>query len=114
MAAIFHFSSESQPLPMLTEHVWDKILHTVEYIGLGVLVFRALCGEGLGLWQSAILTVTIVSAYGASDEWHQSFVPMRSSDVTDWLTDSLAGAIGAAAYVVFQRTRVKPPRNVRR
>ncbi len=123
MAAIFHFSSESQPLPMLTEHVWDKILHTVEYTGLAVLVFRALCGEGLGWWPSAVLTVTVVSAYGASDEWHQSFVPMRSSDVTDWLTDTLAGAIGVAAYVSFgafwafwasQRARRRPPRNVRR
>ena len=104
MAAIFHFSSESQPLPMLTEHVWDKILHTIEYVGLAVLVFRALDGEELGRWQSAVLAVIIVSAYGASDEWHQSFVPMRSSDVEDWLTDTVAGAIGAAAYVVFQLT----------
>ena len=104
MAAIFHFSSESQPLPMLTEHVWDKILHTIEYVGLAVLVFRALDGEELGRWQSAVLTVIIVTAYGASDEWHQSFVPMRSSDVEDWLTDTVAGAIGAAAYVVFQLT----------
>jgi VanZ family protein len=104
MAAIFHVSSESQSLPMLTEHVWDKILHTIEYVGLAVLVFRALDGEELGRWQSAVLTVMIVSAYGASDEWHQLFVPTRSSDVEDWLTDTVAGAIGAAAYVVFQLT----------
>jgi VanZ family protein len=114
MAAIFHFSSESQPLPMLTEHIWDKILHTIEYVGLAVLVFRALDGEELGRWQSAVLTVIIVTAYGASDEWHQSFVPMRSSDVEDWLTDSVAGAIGAAAYVMFQRARLKPARYFRR
>ena len=49
MAAIFHFSSESQPLPMLTEHVWDKLLHTIEYTGLAILLFRALDGEGLDL-----------------------------------------------------------------
>jgi VanZ family protein len=110
MAAIFHFSSESQPLPMLTERVWDKLLHTIEYIGLAVLVFRALDGEELGWWPAAVLTVMIVSAYGASDEWHQAFVPMRSSDVKDWLTDTLAGAIGAAAGVVFQRARLKPSR----
>jgi VanZ family protein len=110
MAVIFHFSSESQPLPMLTEHVWDKVLHAIEYLGLAVLIFRALDGEALGWWQSAVLTVMIVSAYGASDEWHQLFVPMRSADVEDWLTDSLAGAFGAAAYVVFQRARLKSSR----
>jgi VanZ family protein len=102
MAAIFHFSSQSHPLPALTEHVWDKLLHTVEYAGLAVLVFRALDGEGLGAWRSAILTVVVVSAYGATDEWHQMFVPLRDSDVFDWLTDTLAGAIGAAAYLVVQ------------
>ena len=103
MAAIFHFSSESHPLPMLTEHLWDKLLHTIEYVGLGILLFRALDGEGLDWRRSAILTVLLVSAYGASDEWHQAFVPLRSSDVYDWLTDTLAGVIGAAACVVFQR-----------
>ena len=105
MAAIFHFSSESQPLPQLTEHVWDKILHTIEYAGLAILLFRALDGEGLDPWRSGILTLLLVSAYGASDEWHQSFVPLRSSDVYDWMTDTLAGIIGAAACVVFARVR---------
>jgi VanZ family protein len=62
-----------------------------------VLVFRALDGEGLGARRSAILTVVIVSAYGATDEWHQMFVPLRSSDVYDWMTDTLAAVIGATA-----------------
>ena len=31
MAAIFHLSAEPNPLPTITEHVWDKILHFVEY-----------------------------------------------------------------------------------
>ena len=44
MAAIYHFSSESDPLPYLTQHVWDKLLHTIEYVGLSILMFRALHG----------------------------------------------------------------------
>ncbi len=103
MAAIFYFSSESHPLPALTERVWDKLLHTIEYVGLAILVFRALDGEGLASFQSAIATVMLVSAYGASDEWHQLYVPLRSADMQDWMTDTLAGAIGAAAGVVFRR-----------
>ena len=103
MAAIFYFSSESAPLPALTGRVWDKLLHIVEYTGLAILLFRALDGEGLGAWQSAIATVMLVSAYGASDEWHQLFVPLREADVQDWMTDTLAGAIGAAACAAFRR-----------
>src|SRR3954469_2090536 len=80
MALIFHLSSQSEPLPELTEHVWDKLLHTIEYVGLAILWFRALSGEGLSLWAAAALTVVVVSAYGASDEWHQLFVPLRSAD----------------------------------
>ena len=41
MALIFHLSSESQPLPALTAHVWDKLLHTIEYAGLALLLARA-------------------------------------------------------------------------
>ena len=79
------------------------LLHTVEYVGLAILIYRALDGDGLeGRW-SAIVTVCLVSAYGASDEWHQSFVPLRDSDVYDWLTDTLAGVIGATACLLFRR-----------
>jgi VanZ family protein len=116
MAAIFRFSNESQPLPALTEHVWDKLLHTIEYVGLAVLLFRAFDGEGLDWRRSAILTVVLVSAYGASDEWHQSFVPLRSSDVFDWLTDTFAGGLGTAASVAWRRanTLARRPRRPRR
>jgi VanZ family protein len=105
MAVIFHLSSQSQPLPALTEHVWDKLLHTIEYAGLGLLFFRALAGEGLAWWTAAAVTVVLVSVYGATDEWHQMFVPMRSSDVYDWLTDTLAGIIAAAVSLLYSRTR---------
>src|SRR3954469_8742075 len=103
MGAIFYFSAQSDPMPALTERVWDKILHTIEYAGLAVLIFRAVSGEGAGAWQAAVATIVLISAYGASDEWHQLFVPMRSADVQDWMTDTLAGAIGAAAGVMFRR-----------
>jgi VanZ family protein len=113
MAAIFYLSSEPNPLPTLTRHVWDKLLHTVEYAGLAILFFRALDGEGIEWRQSVIATVILVSAYGASDEWHQMFVPMRSADVNDWLTDTFAGVIGCVAYRVFS-TRGHPLRRPRR
>jgi VanZ family protein len=108
MTAIFHFSSQSDPLPTLTEHVWDKLLHTVEYAGLAVLIFRGLDGEALRPWVAAALTVLLVSLYGASDEWHQLYVPMRSPDVQDWMTDTLAGGIGTAACVVVTAWARRP------
>jgi VanZ family protein len=112
MGLIFHFSSESDPLPALTTTVWDKALHFVEYGGLGVLLCRAFTGEGLGLIIAAISAVIVASLYGASDEWHQLFTPGRSSDVYDWLTDTIGGGLGAAAYLVAVAlsTASRPPR----
>ena len=98
MIAIFGFSAESAPLPEVTEHVWDKLLHALEYSGLALLFCRALTGEGLG-WLAALATaVLLASLYGMSDEWHQAFVPLRNSDVRDWVADTLGAALGAAAY----------------
>src|SRR3981189_3139226 len=113
MVAMFYFSSQSQPLPELTTRVWDKALHTIEYAGLGFLVFRALSGEKLVCWSAALLTVVIVSGYGASDEWHQLYVPTRSGDVLDWLVDVLGGGLGTVAYLMIS-TASRPPRPLRR
>ena len=95
---IFYLSSESNPLPPLTSTVWDKALHTAEYTGMAFLVCRAVRGEGLRRWKSVALAILIASAYAASDEWHQLFVPGRNADVLDWIADTIGAVIGATAY----------------
>lgn len=103
MAVIYHLSSKSDPLPLLTEHVWDKALHCIEYGGLALLLCRALLGEGCG-WAGALaLAFVAASAYGATDEWHQLFVPGRSSDVHDWIADTFGAAVGAGAAALLGR-----------
>jgi VanZ family protein len=44
-----------------------------------------------------LLALSLASLYGATDEFHQSFVPGRSADVLDWLADTLGAALGASA-----------------
>ncbi len=105
MAVIFYFSSEPNPLPELTKRVTDWILHSIEYAGLAVLLCRALVGEGFGWLLSVVLASAATSAYGASDEWHQAFVPLRSSDVRDWMTDTIGGAAGVLIYSVLGSRR---------
>ena len=102
VALIFHFSSESTPLPELTAHVWDKLLHVAEYGGLAFLLSRALVGEGVSRTPALITALLLASAYGASDEWHQAFVPSRSSDVRDWVADTVGAAVGVAGYRVLE------------
>lgn len=90
---IFWLSSQaSLPAPMWFEHQ-DKLYHAGCYFILGLLLWRY-----LGHWQQvpiirALLAVFLGSLYGVSDEWHQSFVPGRSSSVADWLADSIGVAM---------------------
>jgi len=98
MALIFYLSSQSHPVPELTEHVWDKLLHFGGYGVLGILFYRAFAGEGLSSRRAILLAILASSLYGATDEWHQAFVPSRSSDVRDWMADTAGAALGAIAF----------------
>jgi VanZ family protein len=109
MLVIFYLSSESHPVPMIAEHVWDKLLHFLEYGALGALLYRALRGEGLTATTALILAASAAAAYGASDEWHQSFVPLRDSSIRDWLTDLLGGSAGAVFYGTLERRWLSTP-----
>ena len=101
MLAIFYVSSQSNPAPAVTAIVWDKLLHTTEYAGLALLLCRALRGEGLR-WAAALaVAIVLASAYGASDEVHQRFVPQRDSDVRDWAADTVGASIGAIGYTAL-------------
>lgn len=112
MVLIFHLSSESNPLPALTENVWDKVLHTIEYGALGLLLCRSFAGEGLSLALAAFCALFATSLYGGSDEWHQLFTPGRTSDIHDWLADTTGGLVGVVSYLLLSTAsrRRRPPR----
>lgn len=97
MAVIFYLSSLHQaPLP---PGVGDKPAHAFGYMGLGVVIARALAG-GLPpriTLRQLLAGLAIASLYGVTDEWHQSFVPARSPEVFDWMSDTIGAALGLLA-----------------
>lgn len=98
---IFLFSSQSDfTLPNDTL-VSDKTAHILEYSGLGWLCALALRRERQCL--SAVVLVlfsaSFAAVYGASDEWHQAYVPGRFSDYSDLLADIVGGTLGGAWHV---------------
>lgn len=98
MAAIFALSAQPR-LPALPAAVSDKHAHAAAYAGLATLSCHALAGgpmAGLGV-RGAIAAWTLAAAYGATDEYHQSFVAGRTADVDDWFADALGAAAAAAA-----------------
>jgi VanZ family protein len=108
-AFIFHFSSETNPLPMLTENVWDKALHAIEYAGLAMLVSYAWQSEGIGRGRTLVFAIVVTTLYAASDEFHQFFVPGRDSSVFDWTADAIGGAAGAALFAIATAKRGRSP-----
>jgi VanZ family protein len=96
MALIFYLSSLHQaPLP---QGISDKAGHSLGYVGLGLLVTRAVAG-GIPrqvTWIQAAIAIAITTAYGATDEYHQRFVIGRSAELADLYADA-AGACVAAA-----------------
>ncbi len=98
-AAIFILSSFPVPPPaeVVAVALGDKTLHAVEYAGLALLLALA-AGAAKPEWRgkAALLALAVAVVYGASDEFHQAFVPGRVADVFDWLLDSAGALVGAA------------------
>ena len=95
------FSLSAQPkLVIDLELGSDKVAHFLAYAVLGALLAYAQTRTG---WPPAA-AYALGIAYGASDEWHQSFVPGRFSDVADWAADA-AGVLVAVAFYHWMRRR---------
>ena len=101
---VFFLSAQShleEQLPsFLLEEVSDKVLHAVEYAGLGGLCYQAFRWGVSGQAASRALLFAIVTAslYGMTDEVHQLFVPFRESSWQDWLADTIGAVIGAMSW----------------
>jgi VanZ family protein len=104
-ALIFWLSHQPDPLPFVPR-AWlssDKLLHGIEYAGLGGLVAVALGARGVRPGRALAAAALLASAYGATDELHQALVPGRVADVADWAADTVGAILGAAAGAAVLR-----------
>lgn len=105
VSLIFAVSSQPHLQSPLTFANGDKLAHLGEYLVLGLLLVRAVRAS-LRLSRplfAAMIVIGIVVVVGASDEFLQSFIPGRQSDILDLLADVLGGAIAQFVYVTFVR-----------
>jgi VanZ family protein len=99
MALIFWLSGEST-LPAPPGGLSDKQAHALVYGALAALWYRALahgCWREL-TWPRGLHAAIGATAYGATDELHQVFVPGRTADSLDLLYDA-TGAVCAVVIV---------------
>lgn len=99
-ALIFSLSHQSQPLgAKFPELVPDYVLHFFEY---GIFGWTLVWGLTSGFQKVLSLHTSTAACllaflYGASDEFHQSFIPQREASFRDLLIN----AVGAMVFVFF-------------
>lgn len=106
MTAIFVVSSQPGDQLHLPEFLsFDKAWHLLEYAILAITCLFALHPTPAKAKTSVALGVVCFAAlYGASDEFHQSFVPLRDSSLADVIADTLGASI-VAGYWWFKGRR---------
>jgi len=89
-----------QELPQLPFISFDKVVHTIEFGLLGILVFRAFRFPR-PVSKPYLATVFLCVGIAASDELHQLFVPGRYASMADFLCDAIGVIVftGISAFI---------------
>ncbi|HZR77927.1 MAG TPA: VanZ family protein [Chthoniobacterales bacterium] len=83
-----------------------KIGHLTEYAILATLLWRALrFATTAGMAATSGLTLVASALFAASDEFHQSFVPSRTSSPQDVMIDICGAIIGLVLCALFRRNK---------
>lgn len=100
---IFATSMPSDLVPAQVS-TFDKAAHFSMYAVLAGLLTHQLAEDTTAPWRIAALAVAGVLAFAAVDEWHQQFIPGRSTELADWVADA-AGAVTGAFTVALVGSR---------
>ena len=105
---IFVLSSMSR-LPAPPGGFSDKDAHFVTYGVLSVLFVWAITDRAPSrtTWTVAATAVVLAAIYGASDEWHQSFVPGRDVSALDLAADIAGATLAAVALRAWAIIRAR-------
>lgn len=89
-ALIFSLSSVSEFRIKPKSRVFSDAVHLGEYAILTALLINALRTHALPVQRATWLAAFVALLYGASDEFHQSFVRNRTASMLDLLVDATA------------------------
>lgn len=97
-ATVFFASGQGQVAAPSVPGI-DKVAHFLVFGLFGTLAARVVYRPGRER-QTMVLAVLVVAAYGAMDEFRQSFTPGRAVELADWIAD-VSGALVAAALYIY-------------
>lgn len=79
----------------------DKLAHFLVFGLLATSFLRTpqLINRG---WKGALIAALLTSAYGASDEFHQSMTPGRCVEIADWIADTAGAIVAVLVYLKWE------------
>ncbi|MCP4570012.1 MAG: VanZ family protein [FCB group bacterium] len=100
------------PDPKIEFEYIDKLAHFGEYFLFFLLTYRALANfrEGQPHFSVYIVSVVLSIIFAALDEYHQSFVKGRQSDIYDLGADTIGIVLGALLHYLFGRRKLSSRR----
>jgi VanZ family protein len=100
---VFYLSSQPIVSPVQITNI-DLLAHAFFYCVLAILVARALqISRRTKRIAVSILLVILVTFYGASLEWYQSYLPTRTASVADGVANSFGSFLGITLYLIYHR-----------
>lgn len=81
----------------------DKLYHAGAYAIMGFLAWRSFTHVVSSPSLLALLSIAFCGIYGLSDEWHQSFVVGRESDIADWFADTTGSVLAILSLNKLRR-----------
>ena len=108
--AILIFSFSSQSTLSTSKVYWQdfvikKSAHLFVYAVLAVLLYRSLRHTtGLNRFYLLLFTITIITLYAITDEFHQSFTPGRGPHLRDIIIDVIGAGIGLYGFFLWRRS----------
>ena len=103
VAIIFALSAQPNLSPPFRYQNSDKLMHLLEYGGLGLLLARALWAtrpHRTALFVT-VLTLLIGMTVAGVDEKFQSFITGRDSSVFDWIADSCGLCLSQLLHLIL-------------
>ena len=82
-----------------------KGAHFSIYAVLGLLSFNAFLQSGVRGKKALFFAWLLATAYAGVDEYHQTFIPGRSGEVTDVMIDSAGAITGIMGALLVRRRR---------
>ncbi len=83
-----------------------KLAHLTEYMIFSLLLYHSFAADGDSRWNTkkAFWAVIVAALYSLGDEFHQFFVPGRTSSIIDSGIDTAGATFGMFLLYAFGRS----------